>query len=141
MNLLRYILVVEDSEEDFETVLDAAQRAGVSHRIRRATTGGEGLQLLHESAQNQHSSPILVLLDLNTPKDDGRHALQEIKQDDLLRAIPLIVLSTSANPRDLAFCYESGVNAYHVKPVDHAVHLQVLQQIFSYWLTSVVLPK
>lgn len=138
---MHHILVVEDSDEDFETVLDAAQRAGVTHQIRRATTGDEGLRLLHESAQNHNARPILVLMDLNTPKDDGRHALREIKQDGLLRAIPLIVLSTSANPRDLAFCYASGANAYHVKPVDHAVHLKVLQQVFSYWLTSVVLPK
>jgi two-component system, response regulator len=141
MNRMHHILVVEDSDEDFETVLDAAQRAGVTHEIRRATTGDEGLRLLHESAQNQNTIPALVLLDLNTPNDDGRHALREIKQDDLLRAIPLVVLSTSANPRDLTFCYASGANAYHVKPVEHAVHLQVLEQIFSYWLTSVVLCK
>ncbi len=141
MNRVRHILVIEDSEEDFETVLDAARCAGVTYEIRRATTGDEGLRLLCESAQSQYTSPALVLLDLNTPKDDGRHALLEIKQNDLLRAIPLIVLTTSANPRDLAFCYANSANAYHVKPVDHAVHLQVLQQIFSYWLSSVVLPK
>jgi two-component system, response regulator len=139
MNRMHHILVVEDSDEDFETVLDAAKRAAVTHEIHRATTGGDGLRQLRKSAQNQNTIPALVLLDLNTPNDDGRHALREIKQDDLLRAIPLVVLSTSANPRDLTFCYASGANAYHVKPVDHAVHLQVLEQIFSYWLTSVVL--
>ena len=141
MSRARQILVIEDSDEDFETVLDAAKYAGLTYEIRRATTGDEGLMLLRESAQSTNTTPALVLLDLNTPKDDGRHALREIKQDDQLRAIPLIVLSTSANPRDLAFCYASGANAYHVKPVDHAIHLQVLQQIFSYWLTRVVLPK
>lgn len=141
MNRARHILVVEDSDEDFETVLDAAKHASLTYEICRATTGDEGLRLLRESAQSKNTPPALVLLDLNTPKDDGRYALREIKQDDQLRAIPLIVLSTSANPRDLAFCYASGANAYHVKPVDHAVHLQVLQQIFSYWLTCVLLPK
>jgi two-component system, response regulator len=139
MSLARHILVVEDSDEDFETILDAAKHACLTYETRRATTGDEGLRLLRESAQCTNTTPALVLLDLNTPKDG--HALREIKQDDQLRAIPLIVLSTSANPIDLAFCYTSGANAYHVKPVDHAVHLQVLQQIFSYWLTRVVLPK
>jgi two-component system, response regulator len=141
MSRARHILVIEDSDEDFETVLDAAKYAGLTYEIRRAITGDEGLMLLRESAQSINTAPDLVLMDLNTPKDDGRHALWEIKQEDQLRAIPLIVLSTSANPLDLAFCYTSGANAYHVKPVDHAVHLQVLQQIFSYWLTRVVLPK
>ena len=140
MNRLRPILVVEDSDEDFATVLDAAKRAGVTNEIRRAASGEECLQLLRASAHNQNAVPALILLDLNTPRDDGRDALREIKQDERLRALPLVVLSTSANPRDLAFCYASGANAYHVKPVNHLLHLQVLEQIFGYWLTSVVFP-
>lgn len=140
MNRLRPILVVEDSDEDFATVLDAAKRGGVTHEIRRAVSGDECLRLLRTPAQTQNEVPALILLDLNTPRDDGRDALREIKQDERLRALPLVVLSTSANPRDLAFCYASGANAYHVKPVNHLLHLQVLEQIFSYWLNSVVFP-
>jgi CheY-like chemotaxis protein len=137
---LHPILVVEDSDEDFATVLDAAKRAGVTNEIRRAASGEECLQVLRASTDNKNTVPALILLDLNTPRDDGRDALREIKQDERLRALPLVVLSTSANPRDLAFCYASGANAYHVKPVNHLLHLQVLEQIFGYWLTSVVLP-
>jgi CheY-like chemotaxis protein len=140
MNRLRPVLVVEDSDEDFATVLDAAKRAGVTNEIRRAVSGDECLQLLRAPAQSQNEVPTLILLDLNTSRDDGRDALREIKQDERLRALPLVVLSTSANPRDLTFCYASGVNAYHVKPVNHLLHLQVLEQIFGYWLTSVVFP-
>ena len=140
MNRLHPILVVEDSDEDFATVLDAAKRAGVTNEIRRAASGEECLQVLRASTENKNTVPALILLDLNTPRDDGRDALREIKQDERLRALPLVVLSTSANPRDLAFCYASGVNAYHVKPVNHLLHLQVLDQIFGYWLTSVVFP-
>ena len=81
-----------------------------------------------------------MLLDLNTHGDDGREALREIRSDDSLKALPLVVLSASANPRDLQFCYAQGANAYHVKPVDHAQHLRVLESIFTYWLGSVVLP-
>jgi len=112
----------------------------VTNEICRATSGEECLQLLRASAHNPKTLPVLVLLDLNTPRDDGRDVLREIKLDERLRALPLVVLSTSANPRDLAFCYASGANAYHVKPVNHLLHLQVLEQIFGYWLTSVVFP-
>jgi len=140
MNRLHPILVVEDSDEDFATVLDAVKRASVTNEIRRAASGEECLQVLRASTDNKNTVPALILLDLNTPRDDGRDALREIKQDERLRALPLVVLSTSANPRDLAFCYASGANAYHVKPVNHLLHLQVLEQIFVYWLTSVVLP-
>jgi CheY-like chemotaxis protein len=140
MNRLRPILVVEDSDEDFATVLDAAKRSGVTNEIRRVTSGEACLQLLRASKENKNTVPSLILLDLNTPSDDGRDALREIKQDERLRALPLVVLSTSANPRDLAFCYASGANAYHVKPVNHLLHLQVLEQIFDYWLTSIVFP-
>jgi CheY-like chemotaxis protein len=137
----RHILVVEDSDEDFATVLDAARRAGVPNEIRRATSGDECLQQLRLSALKHDALPALVLLDLNTPKCDGRDALREIKQDDRLRALPLVVLTTSANPRDLHFCYASGANAYHVKPVQYRDHLRILEQIFGYWLKSAVLPN
>ena len=140
MNRLRPILVVEDSDEDFATVLDAAKRVGVTNEIIQATSGEACLHLLRTATENKKTVPALILLDLNTPRDDGRDALREIKQDERLRALPLVVLSTSANPRDLAFCYASGANAYHVKPVNHLLHLQVLEQIFGYWLTSVVFP-
>ncbi len=136
-----HILVVEDSDEDFATVLDAARRAGVTHQIRRASSGDEGLRLLRESLHAPGGPPALVLLDLNTPKGDGRDALLAIHKDDKLRALPLVVLSTSANPRDLSLCYACGANAYHVKPVQHGAHLKVLEQLFDYWLTQVILPS
>jgi CheY-like chemotaxis protein len=137
----RHILVLEDSDEDFETVHDAARRGGVTHAIVRATAGSECLQLLRSAARRRDRLPALVLLDLNTPGDDGREALCEIRGDRSLESLPLVVLSASANPRDLQFCYRHGANAYHVKPVNHAAHLQVLQQILAYWLGSVVLPS
>ena len=129
------ILVLEDCEEDFETVCDAARRAGVTHRLRRATTGDECMEILRQG----ESLPALVLLDLNTARSDGRDALRFAKSDARLRSVPFVVLTTSANPRDLGFCYESGANAYHVKPVRHEEHLRVLGEIFHYWLRAVAL--
>ena len=134
------VIVVEDSDEDFDTVLRAATLAGVQHDIRRASTGDECLQLLRGLASQSRAQAALVLLDLNTPQGDGRDALALIHEDALLSAIPLVVLSTSANPRDVDFCYAHGANAYHVKPVSHGEHLMVLQTLFTYWLGTVVLP-
>jgi len=135
-----HVLVVEDSDEDFETVLDASRLANVINEIRRATSGDECLQHLADLESKRLQLPILVLLDLNTPKGDGRDALRGIMRNEQLRAMPLVVISASANSRDVSFCYDHGANAYHLKPVSHPEHLQVLKNIFSYWLTCVILP-
>jgi CheY-like chemotaxis protein len=134
------LVVVEDSDEDFDTILTAARLAGIRHEIRRALTGDDCLQLLRGDSGHPRAQFALVLLDLNTPHGDGRNALEQIDTDPQLRAIPLVVLSTSANPRDVDFCYGHGANAYHVKPVSHGEHLLVLQTLLTYWLGTVVLP-
>jgi CheY-like chemotaxis protein len=141
-----HIMVVEDSEEDFDTVLDAARRGAVLQPIVRARSGAECLlRLKGEDADpvgpSRRDSPtLLLLLDLNTPGDDGRDVLLEVRGHVALGTLPVVVISASANDRDLQFCYANGANAYHVKPMDHALHLKVLQDIFAYWLGSVVLP-
>ena len=140
MTRARHILVVEDSDEDYQTVLDAAVQCTVQNHIQRATSGENCVGQLLSLADKHQDLPALVLLDLNTSQTDGREALLQIKQDIQLRIIPVVVLSGSANPRDLSFCYSNGANAYHVKPVHHALHLLVLQKIFSYWLHNVVSP-
>jgi CheY-like chemotaxis protein len=134
------VVVVEDSDEDFDTVMTAARVAGIKQEIRRALSGDECMLMLRGEAGHPKVQVALVLLDLNTPHGDGRDALAQIYADVQLRAIPLVVLSTSANPRDVDFCYGHGANAYHVKPVNHGEHLAVLQTLFAYWLSHVVLP-
>ena len=140
MSARQSVLVVEDNDGDFETVVEAARRVGIHNLLRRVTCGDECLQLLNESVQHRSLLPALVLLDLNTSGGDGRDALRQIKACDLLRAIPTIVLSTSSNPRDVDFCYANHANAYHTKPVSHMAHLKTLQDIFSYWLGCALLP-
>jgi CheY-like chemotaxis protein len=78
-------------------------------------------------------------MDLNSHGVDGRDALVAIKNSASLKAIPLVVLTTSANPRDVAFCYEAGANAYHVKPVRHDQYLLLLRAVLLYWLASATL--
>jgi len=158
---LRNILVVEDSDEDFETVQDVARQRRILHPIVRAASGSECLRLLRlwreppqlpplppspplpqlpVTQRYRDALPLLVLLDLNTPGDDGRDVLRQMRSDERLAALPVVVLSASANPRDLQFCFANGANSYHVKPVAHVMHLKVLQAIFDYWLGSAVLP-
>lgn len=136
-----HVLVVEDSEEDYETVLDASRMSHVINEIRRAASGDECLLYLSDLESQGLALPVLVLLDLNTPKGDGRDVLREIIGNDRFRAMPLVVISASASVRDVRFCYEHGANAYHLKPVSHPQHLQILQNIFSYWLTCAILPE
>lgn len=134
------VLVVEDSDEDFETVMTAARMAGIGHEVRRAVSGDDCLLLLRGTPELPPVQAALMLLDLNTPHGDGRYALEQMYAEARLRSIPVVVLSTSANPRDVDFCYTFGANSYHVKPVSHAEHLAVLRGVFAYWLGSVVLP-
>ena len=134
------ILVVEDSDEDFETLCDAAAGVGVTRMIHRVTSGGSCLAALRgENHLALPLVPILILMDLNSHGVDGREALVAIKADDSLKQIPLVVLTTSANPKDVAFCYHAGANAYHVKPVRHDQYQLLLRGLLHYWLEGVTL--
>ena len=141
MSLIASVMVVEDNDQDFETAVEAMQRAGIHSEIVRAASGSECLHLLREARTSHSPMPAFVLMDLNTHSGDGREALTAMQQDGQLCAITVVVLSTSSNPKDVDFCYAAGARAYHIKPVDHALHRALLQTIFSYWLTSTVLPS
>ena len=136
------IVVVEDSDEDFDTLIEAAVAAGVTQTIHRAASGGDCLAMLRGHGDGEGNAllptlPALILMDLNSHGIDGREALVAIKADLLLREIPVVILTTSANPKDVAFCYQAGANAYHVKPVRHDQYLLLLRNLLHYWLASV----
>ena len=133
------ILVLEDSDEDFDTLEDAFRRARRPGTLVRAKSGDEALGLL----QGMGAAPLrpcLVVLDLNTPGLDGRQVLAEIRASRSHRCTPVVVLTTSTNPRDMAGCYAAGANACHVKPVQYPDHLAVVETLLAYWLGSVMLP-
>ena len=134
------IFVVEDSDEDFDTVKAAAEAAGVTRVIHRAASGGDCLAMLRgDDDVHLPLWPALIVMDLNSHGVDGREALVAIKADAGLKEIPLVVLTTSANPKDVIFCYQAGANAYHVKPVRHDQYLLLLRSLMHYWLDSVTL--
>lgn len=148
------ILVVEDSDDDFDTVRHAVDAAGVKRLIYRAASGGDCLDLLlgARGAGGKFGAgetalsvlpvlPALILMDLNSHGVDGREALVTIKADTRFSNIPLVVLTTSANPKDVAFCYQAGANAYHIKPVRHDHYLLLVRSLLNYWLSSATLPS
>jgi CheY-like chemotaxis protein len=136
----RPVLVLEDSDEDFDTAEEAARRAGITTPLRRARSGDACLDLLRGRDAVEPLRPCMVLLDLNTPGMDGREALVAIRADPALRNLPVVVLSTSAQDPDVAHCYHHGANAFHRKPVRYTDHLQLVREVLAYWLTHVTLP-
>ncbi|MCY7369971.1 MAG: response regulator [Polaromonas sp.] len=134
------ILVVEDSDEDFDTLREAAAAAGVTRVIHRSASGGDCLAMLRgEGEVHLELLPALIVMDLNSHGVDGREALVVIKTDVRLKGIPVVVLTTSGNPKDVVFCYQAGANAYHVKPVRYDQYSSLLRSLMHYWLESVTL--
>ena len=84
--------------------------------------------------------PAIILLDLNLPGTDGREVLEQIKQDKSLKSIPVVIFTTSSNPRDIEACYQYGVNGYIIKPVDVNELKRTIQVFLSYWLEVNTLP-
>jgi len=141
----RPILVVEDSPEDYETTLRAFRRAGLRNRMLRCATGDEALDFLHRRGRYvdpaESPRPAIILLDLNLPGTDGRDVLQEIKQEGELAPIPVVVLTTSADYREVEACYAAGANSYVQKPVDLDAFMDAIRRLSEYWFDVVILPR
>jgi len=135
------LLIVEDSDADFY----AMRRALGEHlpcAIVRCQTGDEALDyLFRRGAYAQAIQPSLVLLDLNLPGTDGRTVLKQLKHDATLRAVPVVMVTTSNNPADIAHCYLTGCSGYLVKPLDYERLILALQTLCAYWFTIVTLPQ
>jgi two-component system response regulator len=136
------ILLVEDSPEDFETTQRAFRRSGLKNPILRCADGDEALDFLfRRGAHADAPRPGVVLLDLNLPGTDGREVLSEIKASDDLKQIPVIVLTTSADERDVQACYQAGASSYIQKPVDVEGFMKAIERLNDYWFEVVILPK
>ena len=136
------ILLVEDSPEDFETTERAFRRSGLKNPIIRCVDGDEALELLFRRGRFADAPrPGVILLDLNLPGTDGREVLAEIKADPALKQIPVIVLTTSSDERDVQACYSAGASSYIQKPVDLDGFMQAIERLNDYWFEVVILPK
>jgi CheY-like chemotaxis protein len=136
MPSLKPILLVEDNLNDIELVLSALKRNNLTNEIITARHGGEALDFLHRRgtyANYNGDDPLLILLDLKMPKVDGLEALRQIKADDRLKLIPVVMLTSSAEETDLVKSYRLGVNAYVVKPVDFSQFVEAIRQLGIFW--------
>jgi CheY-like chemotaxis protein len=139
------LLLVEDSPEDFEATVRALRRAGLANPIHHCEDGDDALDyLFRRGAYAELASavpPGVILLDLNLPGTDGREVLTEIKHDEKLKMIPVIVLTTSSDERDIERCYREGANSYIRKPVDLPGFMAAIQRLADFWFEVVILPK
>lgn len=139
------LLVVEDSDEDFAAFERVIRKLASFQRIYRCSDGDDALDFLRQAGDytgiNNSPRPGMILLDLNLPGTDGREVLKEIKQDALLKMIPVVIFTTSDNPVDVAGCYQCGANGYVVKPIDLKKLTKTVQVIVDYWFEANTLPN
>ena len=138
------ILLIEDNPEDVEITLRAFQKYHLTNKIHVVRDGEEALECLFGTGRyaNQPlaSSLRMILLDLKLPKVDGIEVLQRCKSDPRTKNIPVVVLTSSREERDLANSYNLGVNSYIVKPVDFSLFTEAIRQLGQYWIGLNQLP-
>jgi CheY-like chemotaxis protein len=138
------ILIADDDEEDRMLIIDALRESRLNNKIQQVENGEELIQFLKNEGKfadkNNFATPGLILLDLNMPKKDGREALKEIKANQKLRSIPIVVLTTSKAEEDILRSYDLGVNSFITKPVTFTSMVDVMKTLNRYWFEIVALP-
>jgi chemotaxis family two-component system response regulator Rcp1 len=135
------ILLVEDSPSDTDLTLEALKDFKVRTHVSVVEDGVQALQFLRRKGPHaQAPRPDLIMLDLNLPRKDGREVLADIKADDDLKLIPIVVLTTSRAEQDILRAYQLNANCYITKPVDFNQFLDVVRNIETFWLFVVTLP-
>lgn len=133
---LKTILIVEDNPQDVELMMEALDMKSLANQIIHVQDGVEALDYLRYEGSfydRQKGNPTVILLDIKMPRMDGIELLEIIKQDEKLKSIPIVKLTSSREEPDLVKCYELGVNAYVVKPVDFNDFLHAVKQIGVFW--------
>lgn len=135
------ILLVEDNEGDVVLTLEALQESILANDIKVVRDGLDAIHFLNkEGVYANETTPDLILLDINLPKVDGKEVLAYIKGNEHLKAIPVIMLTTSTSEKDILDAYKGYANCYIAKPVDLNKFMQVVQSIESFWVTVAQLP-
>ena len=134
----RIILLFEDNPNDEALALRALRKSGVTHKVVVVRDGREGLDYLFREGSHRDRSegdiPCVVLLDLNLPKIGGLDVLRAIRSDPRTQLLPVVILTSSSEDRDLIAGYQLGTNSYIVKPVDFTQFSETLGQVADYWL-------
>ena len=139
------LLIIEDSNEDFEAFQRFLRQSSLTIPVYRCLNGDQALAYLYRTDlytdPESAPRPGLILLDLNLPGNDGREVLRRIKQDDDLKSVPIVIFTTSNNPKDIEACYRQGVNSYIIKPMDFSLLKRSIQTLLEYWFDITVLPN
>jgi CheY-like chemotaxis protein len=136
------VLLVEDNPGDVQLTQIALEDSKISVNLNVARDGVEAMAFLRKEEQYQGMpTPDIILLDLNLPRKDGREVLAEIKEDRILRRIPVVVLTTSGSEEDVLRAYNLCANCYITKPVDFDQFVKIVHSIESFWFTVVKLPQ
>lgn len=136
------ILLVEDSKSDAVLIAETLSESKFLNQLNIVRDGAEASDYLYRRGKyTDVNRPDLILLDLNLPKKNGRELLAEIKADDNLKSIPIVILTTSSAETDILKSYQLNVNCYLVKPVDLEQFIQVVRSIEYFWLALVELPN
>jgi len=139
------ILVVEDSDEDFEVFCRIMLDLSLELSFFRVCDGEDALDYLYQQGSYQDPQlsprPSIILLDLNLPGTDGRDVIREVKQNQSLKTIPIVVLTTSSSPKDIKTCYEFGANSYLLKPMGLKQLKDAITIFYQYWLQTAILPS
>jgi CheY-like chemotaxis protein len=136
MSDLRRILLAEDSAADLELTLEALGQHRLANEVVVVRDGAAALDYLYrrgEHAGRPEGNPAVVLLDLKMPKVDGLQVLKQVKADESLRSIPIVMLTSSREEQDLVESYRLGANAYVVKPVDFGRFVEAVSQLGMFW--------
>jgi CheY-like chemotaxis protein len=143
MSCIGTILIVEDSDEDFEVCAMALKRDTVpENSIKRCETGDDAIKYLFGTEHRQGAEPPdLILLDLNLPGMNGLEVLARIKSEESTKQVPVVVLSTSSYSGTVEDCYRLGANSYIKKPISLSDYLTALHQAYVYWFDLVSLPR
>jgi CheY-like chemotaxis protein len=135
------ILLVEDNPGDVTLTVEAIKDAKFHNHLSIVEDGLEAMAFLHREGKYANAPrPDLILLDLNLPRKNGREVLAEIKNDDKLQSIPVVILTTSEYDQDILKAYKLNANAYVTKPVDLEQFIEVVRHIELFWLSIVKLP-
>ena len=136
MNKLGRILLVEDDPKDVELTLTALEEYNLANEVIVARDGEEALEYLYSRGKfktRSSGNPAVVLLDLKLPKVDGLEVLKQVKSEENLRMIPIVVLTSSKEEKDMVASYKLGVSAYVVKPVDFHEFVNAIKELGIFW--------
>jgi len=136
------VLLIEDNEGDIKLIEEAVSDNKLAIDLEVLKDGGHTMQYIEEKQNSDYNNlPELIIMDLNLPKVQGKKLLTVFKGDEVLKKIPIIILTTSNLSADIEECFQSGANAYLIKPIDIIEFFEMISTIYKFWFQTSCLPQ